>query len=879
MNDALSPNRPCPKCGAPLAAGTVDGLCPACLLALNLASQTDFTGDKTPPPAAPAPGENARFFPQLEIIECLGRGGMGVVYKARQPRLNRLVALKILSPEREKDPAFAGRFEKEAQALARLSHPNIVTVHDFGESGGMYYLLMEFVDGVTLGQLLAAGRVSPREALAIVPQICDALQFAHDQGIVHRDIKPENILMDRRGRVKVADFGLAKIIEPDAGRADLPVSPEIGAAQQHGPTGVMGTPNYMAPEQEAHPSAVDHRADIYALGVVFYQMLTGELPGKKLEPPSSKVLIDVRLDEVVLRALEKKPELRYQQASVLKTDVETIVGTPVGANEAGPPKPAGAVSPLQPPRLSRKAVVAACLSGMVFAAAILILTHRGAFGQPLTLTERVFLYWRETVTLLCWGAAFAATFLGWIAVSQIRRSAGRIYGLGLAVFDGLLFPLLTLDFVIYLFASHWQGVWIVALEESEASPVSQVVVVRLLFRIVVFVTCALVDLFVIRAIWRAVNKAAATGQPAPASASKKKSVWRRLALVVILLAAVAVALAVRSSAARRVAIIVVGGTPGASIGRLDWRWKCSVPAQHVLSFTIVSYPSNGVPTVNEDMSSYCAMGTRDNREVTVELTRQDGFMLTPALRDSNRWSRTIRNTSGLVLYQSAWTQADPTEGGNILTNGPFVLHDGETNAAVLIRHSSMTGLGTRIMEIQISLHTLPKGLKIGPMCACNSGTDWRGWAQDLAKKRQGKAASNANPEAAVAGAAAFGPVIERVVNDAIDFDSGRTGTPTLDGPMESGKKALIDNIKAAERDGWDVCFDNPESIGGLDMKTLALDAVKWDIMTPQQTVAQITAVPVQAFVQFNLVTNVPAAEAVQPARSYEERFGKKILLR
>jgi serine/threonine protein kinase len=344
MNESASPNRSCPKCGAPLAAGTVDGLCPSCLLALNLASQTSLTGETaphgakpvTPPPAAPAPAEIAKFFPQLEIIERLGRGGMGIVYKARQPRLNRLVALKIIAPEREKDPAFAARFEKEAQALARLSHPNIVTVHDFGQAGGLYYLLMEYVDGVTLRELLAAGRISPREALAIVPQICDALQFAHDQGIVHRDIKPENILMDRRGRVKVADFGLAKIIEPGPSRADLPVSPETGPAQQPDPTGILGTPNYMAPEQSAHPDTVDHRADIYALGVVFYQMLTGELPGKNLEPPSSKVHIDVRLDEVVLRALEKKPELRYQQASVLKTEVETIAATPSATGESAP---------------------------------------------------------------------------------------------------------------------------------------------------------------------------------------------------------------------------------------------------------------------------------------------------------------------------------------------------------------------------------------------------------------------------------------------------------------------------------------------------------------------------------------------------------------
>ena len=187
----------------------------------------------------------------------------------------------------------------------------------------LYFFLMEFVDGVNLRQLLHAGRISPREALAIVPQICDALQFAHDQGIVHRDIKPENILLDRRGRVKVADFGLAKIVGND-GRAELPLGQD---AQQRVPTDsltdagkVMGTPNYMSPEQIAAPGEVDHRADIYALGVVFYQMLTGELPGKTIKPPSTKVQIDVRLDEVVLRALEKKPELRYQQVSEVKTD-------------------------------------------------------------------------------------------------------------------------------------------------------------------------------------------------------------------------------------------------------------------------------------------------------------------------------------------------------------------------------------------------------------------------------------------------------------------------------------------------------------------------------------------------------------------------------
>ena len=188
-------------------------------MALNLKTETVFTDD---PPAAqpPLPPEQiAPHFPQLEILECLGRGGMGVVYQARQKTLNRLVALKLLAPERVNDTKFAERFTREAQALAALNHPNIVTIYDFGQAGGFYYLLMEFVDGVNLRQLLRARKFTPEEALAIVPPLCDALQFAHDRGIVHRDIKPENLLLDKTGRVKVADFGIAKML---GGKLDWP---------------------------------------------------------------------------------------------------------------------------------------------------------------------------------------------------------------------------------------------------------------------------------------------------------------------------------------------------------------------------------------------------------------------------------------------------------------------------------------------------------------------------------------------------------------------------------------------------------------------------------------------------------------------------------
>ena len=358
----------CPQCGTPLkisaSTGALAGLCPACLLRLGAAADT-VTDAKQPAFNPPSVAELAPLFPQLEILELIGKGGMGAVYKARQKQLDRIVALKILPPGIGEDASFAERFAREAKALAKLNHPGIVTLYEFGSSrreeahsknpeisqslvtsaatGDLYFFLMEFVDGVNLRQLLHASRIAPREALAIVPQICDALQFAHDQGIVHRDIKPENILLDRRGRVKVADFGLAKIIEPERS-AELRFG-ESQAADANAPIQrsalltdagkVMGTPQYMAPEQKENPSEVDHRADIYALGVVFYQMLTGELPGKNVLPPSracGKVSIDVRLDEIVLRALEKKPELRYQQASVMKTQVETIAATPSGSS-------------------------------------------------------------------------------------------------------------------------------------------------------------------------------------------------------------------------------------------------------------------------------------------------------------------------------------------------------------------------------------------------------------------------------------------------------------------------------------------------------------------------------------------------------------------
>ena len=334
----------CPECGSPLPSDAQEGLCPQCLmkfgrrpwLGWQVSGDSDSAKDNSSEPS-PAPEEFAlpdmaalqAQFPRLEILELLGRGGMGVVYKARQKDLDRFVALKILPGEVARDSSFAERFNREAKALARLNHPRIVTIYDFGVTeAGQYYLVMEYVDGANLRAIIRGGELAPAQALALVPQICEALQFAHDEGIVHRDIKPANILLDKKGRVKIADFGLAKLMHR---------APDVHSLTANGQT--MGTPQYMAPEQLEKPESVDHRADIYSLGVVFYEMLTGELPLGRFMPPSQKVQVDVRLDEVVLKTLEKEPARRYQHASEVKSEVEHI-----SSGQAGHP-----VSPAQTP--------------------------------------------------------------------------------------------------------------------------------------------------------------------------------------------------------------------------------------------------------------------------------------------------------------------------------------------------------------------------------------------------------------------------------------------------------------------------------------------------------------------------------------------------
>jgi serine/threonine protein kinase len=265
----------------------------------------------------PTLAEIASAFPALEVLGHLGSGGMGCVYRVRERDSGRISALKVLPRELAADPAFVERFEREARALSRLRHPHIVGVHGFGQAGGFCFLLMEFVDGANLRQALRSGRFTPQQALALIPPICEALQAAHAQGVLHRDIKPENLLLDAEGRVKIADFGIAKLLEgPGASSAEKYTLTRTGAR--------IGTPHYMAPEQVETPDQVDHRADIYSLGVVFYELLTGELPLGRFPAPSIKAGLDARVDDIVFRALAKERELRQQTADQVKAEVEGL---------------------------------------------------------------------------------------------------------------------------------------------------------------------------------------------------------------------------------------------------------------------------------------------------------------------------------------------------------------------------------------------------------------------------------------------------------------------------------------------------------------------------------------------------------------------------
>src|SRR5262245_39576173 len=308
-----------------------------------------------------------------EILSPLGAGGMGEVYRARDTRLGREVAIKVLPERVAADPAALVRFEREAKAVAALSHPNILALHDFGRDGPVAYAVTELLEGETLREALSSGALSPRRAAEYGVQIANGLAAAHEKGIVHRDLKPDNVFVTRDDRVKILDFGLAKPRAAAASGPDATHSPTVSGYTEPGV--VMGTVGYMSPEQ-VRGLPVDHRSDLFSFGTVLYEMLAGRraFQGETAAETMTSILRDEppalsdssrnappALAAVIVHCLEKKPERRFQSARDLAFALETAVA-PSGPS-APLPRPAVVTPP--PSAWPRRLTVAA----LVFAAA------------------------------------------------------------------------------------------------------------------------------------------------------------------------------------------------------------------------------------------------------------------------------------------------------------------------------------------------------------------------------------------------------------------------------------------------------------------------------------------------------------------------------
>ena len=442
MNDKIE--NTCPNCLTAIPEGAPDGVCPKCIF---LAAAT-VKGVGTPSQTEEQPASAAEIqehFPEFEVLELLGAGGMGAVYKARQIHLDRMVAIKILSPRLSADPTFSERFSREARVLAKLNHPNIVTVYDSGTQGPFFFLLMEYVDGVNLRQAMGSGGFTSTETLELVQSICLALKFAHEQGVLHRDIKPENVLIDLNGAVKIADFGIAKIVGSDE-RNDFTLTLQ-GT--------VLGSPHYMAPEQIETPGDIDQRADVYSLGVVFYEMLTGELPIGRFAAPSEKSALDPRIDEIVMRTLEKEREARYQNMGDMRTQVQAVTQHP-----ADPTSHTSTVEN-DAPGTARFSLASGILTALSLVLGLLmtvlstmLLTVRMSPEKSEAMQQGI-----PWVPLLSWTVlifgVFVPAILGFFwgarALGEIRASKGKKYGLGSALFGTLAWP------VVFIFLLSGAG--------------------------------------------------------------------------------------------------------------------------------------------------------------------------------------------------------------------------------------------------------------------------------------------------------------------------------------------------------------------------------------------------------------------------------------
>ena len=302
MKEVETP-RLCRACETPLKAGAYSVVCPACVLegisGILLANPVENLSDFI----VPLPEDLELIFPEFTVKRLIGRGGMGAVYEAFQEELERTAALKILPQQTAQDLEFRERFRQEATTLAQLDHPHIVRLFDYGERQGYFYIAMEYVEGLSLTELMDGEALELSLILPLMEQLCDALSYSHENGVIHRDIKPANILLDEKGGVKIVDFGLAKVVR----------NPEFdwGLTRTQAR---LGTPQYMAPEQLSKTAEVDHRADIYSVGVLLYELLTGKMPvGNFAKPSRERRHLSRRFDAPVLKALQREPHQRFEK--------------------------------------------------------------------------------------------------------------------------------------------------------------------------------------------------------------------------------------------------------------------------------------------------------------------------------------------------------------------------------------------------------------------------------------------------------------------------------------------------------------------------------------------------------------------------------------
>ncbi len=300
---------------------------------------------------APTAEELAPLFPNLEIHEVIAAGGMGAVYRVRQPQLDRFVALKILPPESGKESEYVERFGREAKLMAQLNHPNIVGIYDFGSVGNLFYFIMEFVDGQTLHEAIQAAPVPANAARLLMLQIAKGLKYAHDKGVLHLDIKPGNIMVNAEGVVKILDFGLANLVGQDDEEA-------------------FGTPYYTAPERYTEGASYDHRADIFSLGAVFYEMLTQSPPQGAYRAASQVSGSPPAYDAIINRCLQLDPGRRYPDAGALGADLAKVKNAPAQLTKTGAVKASATGAGADYQRVleesrKRKAVVTTLVSVLV----------------------------------------------------------------------------------------------------------------------------------------------------------------------------------------------------------------------------------------------------------------------------------------------------------------------------------------------------------------------------------------------------------------------------------------------------------------------------------------------------------------------------------